>query len=361
MRDDLIGFVLGALDADEHEQIRRKVEQDGQLQQQVQQVQQCLQPLAGLRCDYDPPAGLAARTCDHLLALSGDLRRAGDVQGASPLRADLSAAPGTRSNPVERGSSGLWGSEVPAGFGVGRAWTLADFVVAAGVCLAASCLFFPALINSRYHSQLAGCQRNLQGLGQSLISYSDLTDGYFPAIPPSGNLSFAGVFAPKLAAKGLAPDRRVFLCPAKESTVVLRIPPLSEIAGAQGPQLVAFHRTMGGDYAYPLGFVHRGHLYGIRNQSRKNVPLLADAPIENLRNVSIGSHGRGQNVLFEDGRVAFLAQRQRPGAPQDDIFFNALGLAKAGVDRDDLVLGASYVSPLPVDEDDIFSLSGPAR
>ena len=45
MRDDLIGFVLGALDADEHDTIRRKVEQDQELQRQVEGVERCLRPL----------------------------------------------------------------------------------------------------------------------------------------------------------------------------------------------------------------------------------------------------------------------------------------------------------------------------
>ena len=371
MRDDLIGFVLGALDADEHEQIRRNVEQDRELQRQLQLVQRCLQPLAGLRDDQEaPPRGLAARTCQKLLLVSDETVEPGPGAPAGPtwiaLAAQLEAAQLEDVSSLETPRSEIadsdsavsepsgaspWGSDRLGSEGEYRSWTMADFVVAAGVCLAASCLFFPALINSRWHSQVAGCQNNFRQLGTALIDYSMGTDGYFPAIPPAGNLSFSGVFAAKLTAKGLAPDRRVFLCPAKGNTVtVLEIPPLSDIAAAQGPRLVNLHRTMGGDYAYTLGYVKQGHLYGIRNRGRENVAILADAPLENLRNVSIGTHGRGQNVLYEDGHLGYQVSRRRPGVPHDDIFFNDQGQVSAGLHADDAVLGASHVSPFPTVE-----------
>jgi hypothetical protein len=36
-----------------------------------------------------------------------------------------------------------------------RGWSLADGVVAAGIFFAAALLFFPAVVNSRHHAQLA--------------------------------------------------------------------------------------------------------------------------------------------------------------------------------------------------------------
>ena len=79
MRDDLIGFVLGALEPDEHEAIRQRAEQDRDLQRQVQFVERCLQPLALMRDDVSPPEGLAARTCQQLLAVSAE--RAEEIRG----------------------------------------------------------------------------------------------------------------------------------------------------------------------------------------------------------------------------------------------------------------------------------------
>jgi hypothetical protein len=336
MRDDLIGYLLGALDPDEHEQIRQKVELDAELQRKVQLVDRSLQPLAMVRDAVEPPCGLAERTC-QLLALT----EAGPCTEAKKQLETIL--------PVEVSRS-AWGADGGYAAQTARDWTMADFVVAAGICLAAACLFFPALANSRWHTQLAGCQDNMRQLGAALGDYSMTSGGYFPVIPPRGSLSYSGVYAAKLNAKGLVPDPRVLLCPAKGSTLLVRIPPLQDIAAAQGPPLVVLHRTTGGDYAYTLGYFQRGHLYGIRNQGRWNYAILSDAPLENLRNASIGTHGRGQNVLFEDGHVRFLATRKRPGRRTDDLFFNDRGYIRAGLHAEDSVLAPSPISPLPVME-----------
>ena len=76
--------------------------------------------------------------------------------------------------------------------------------------------------------------------------------------------------------------------------------------------------------------------------------ILADAPLENLRNSVITTHSRGQNVLFSDGHVRLVGTRWRPGAKNDDLFQNNLGDVRAGVNAEDFVLAPSQVSPLPV-------------
>ena len=104
---------------------------------------------------------------------------------------------------------------------------------------------------------------------------------------------------------------------------------------------------MGGDYAYPLGFVDQGRLKGVRNQGRSQFAILSDVPLQNVRNSSIGTHGRGHNVLFEDGHVMFLSKRLRPGSDGDDMFSNDQGAVRAGLHAQDCVLAPSDVSPLP--------------
>ena len=194
--------------------------------------------------------GLAERVCQAVDFVAG-----GESADAGPAgrRHDVSSFDGgdlDRSPSDEQASQAAWQAdpwvtprETPPGWGAdrlgdamqARQWTTADFVVAAGVCLAMACLFFPALSNSRYNMQLASCQNNMRKLAQSFDDYSRVAGGYFPVVPPAGNLSFSGVYAPKLVAKGLVDDGRVFLCPAKGSTVVLKFPPLQDIAAAQGP------------------------------------------------------------------------------------------------------------------------------
>jgi hypothetical protein len=226
---------------------------------------------------------------------------------------------------------------------------MADFVVAAGVCLAAACLFFPAIANSRYHSQLAICQNKMREIGIGLTDYSRSDErGMFPVVPTEGKLAVAGFYAPTLVENGFVNDSDLFYCPAKSQTVVLRIPHRKDVLSAEGSQLVSFHRSMGGDYAYTLGFVQDGKLHGIRNRNRTHYPVLSDEPREELTNSVISSHGRGQNVLFEDGHVAFLSTRNRPGVADDDMFRNYRGFQRAGIHSDDAVLAPSAVTPTPV-------------
>jgi prepilin-type processing-associated H-X9-DG protein len=354
MRDDLIGFVAGALDAPEHEEICRKMAHDDTLRQEVQRIQRCLSPLSWVREEVTPPAGLAARTCQCLAqwTVVADRSAAGrcDSEHSSDAAADRTEHESLTAALTPRpGWPSGWEASAGDRAAPSRQWTMADFVVAAGVCLAASCLFFPAIVNSRWRFQLQGCQNNMRELGTALIEYSGGPGGYFPLIPAQGPASVAGIYAPKLVAQGLVDDGRMFLCPAKGSTLVLRIPDMSEILRAQPPQLERLHRVMGGDYAYPLGYVSKGTLRGTRNRGQAQSALLGDAPLEHTRRVAIGTHGRGQNVLFHDGHVRFLTTRVRPDPehPGDDLFFNADGLQQAGVDPEDYVLAASHVRPLP--------------
>ena len=328
MRHDLVGFVVGALEANEHEEVQQKLEKDPQLKQHLSLVERGLEPLAWDRDKVVPPAGLASRTCEYIANL--------DSTGKTNLTC------------VESDGALTPASQTEASGGV-RRWTVADFVVAAGVCLAAACLFFPAIVNSRYHSQLAICQNKMKDVGRALVSYSQADErGMFPVIPNEGKLSVAGVYAPMLVENGHITDADKFYCPAKSQTVVLRIPHSKDVLSAEGNQLVSLHRSMGGDYAYILGFVKNGKLQGIRNRNRTHYPVLSDEPQEELTNSVISSHGRGQNVLFEDGHVAFLSTRNRPGVADDDMFRNYKGLQRAGIHSDDAVLAPSAVTPTPV-------------
>ena len=78
-----------------------------------------------------------------------------------------------------------------------------------------------------------------------MIDFSS-KDGYFPVIPASGNGSVAGIYAPTAGRNvALFVTDVLFLCPAKGSAVVVRIPRMQDIIAAQGPKLVTFHRRWG--------------------------------------------------------------------------------------------------------------------
>lgn len=321
MHDDLVGFLTGALDASEHNEIQKRLNNSPELREQLAKIERCLAPLSWDKDEPTPPIGLAEKTCKFVESRIEENK----VELASAHRGRIEA--------LAAESNG---------------WSFSDFIVAAGICLAAACLFFPAVLNSRYNARLAQCQNNMRQLGGALQQYASANNGYFPAVPAKGNLAFAGSYAAMLREKNLIDGSmsNVFNCPSRGKTVVIRIPRVQEINQANGPQLIMLQKNMGGDYAYSLGFMENGKLRGIKNLGRSRFVILADAPVGNLPRQSRGVHGRGQNVLFEDGHAAFLASRLRPGTKDDDFFLNDDGIVAAGCHSEDSVLAASPTPPL---------------
>src|SRR5690606_1768859 len=95
-------------------------------------------------------------------------------------------------------------------------WSMADLVVAAGVFLAATMLFWPALNQSRYAARVRTCQNNLRQIGMALTSYSEKYPGQFPAVEMNHRLNRGGVYALMLRQRGLLPESRVVICPSSE-------------------------------------------------------------------------------------------------------------------------------------------------
>ncbi len=105
---------------------------------------------------------------------------------------------------------------------------------------------------------------------------------------------------------------------------------------------------MGGTYGYTLGYADEdGNYKAIRNRGRSTFPIVADAPNLTLVTGQSANHrNRGQNVLFEDGRAAFLTTcRPCPGS-HDDLYYNDDGEVAAGKHPNDAVIGPSEASPL---------------
>ncbi|MCH2398031.1 MAG: hypothetical protein MK364_02895, partial [Pirellulales bacterium] len=83
MRHDLLGYLLGALDADERVAIEQQLKIDPQLREQLREYQARLCLLGMSDQDRDPPGGLAERTV-HAMA-PGD----GDSHATPAFRPDL--------------------------------------------------------------------------------------------------------------------------------------------------------------------------------------------------------------------------------------------------------------------------------
>jgi hypothetical protein len=320
MRQQLLGYLLGALDAPEQDRVEKQVQQDPQLCERLEELDASLEPLRQQRPLHVPPEGLAQRTCQFVereieqrhVALASD------------------------SNAAEASAAGR------------RRWSLNDMIVAGGVIAAAALLFFPAIASSRFQSQKTGCKDHLRRLHVALMQYADANHGFFPAVPPQGKLSFAGIYGPLLHHGGYAVEPSLFFCPAVMDTNDEErpdIPTLMELRARQGRTLAVLQRRSGGNYGYTLGIIVNGAYSGVRERGRVHFAVMADAPSAHLAGRQSDNHaGRGQNVLYEDGHVHFLLTCQ---SDCDNVFLSERNLVEAGRHWDDAVLGPSTASPIP--------------
>jgi hypothetical protein len=319
MREQLVGYVLGALDDHERRDVEAALadpQRGASLQRDLDVVRSAVAPLDRDRGPMGAPAGLAGRTLAFVAAQTAEPRPA--IRPLSP------AADVVRPR--------------------GRAWL--DRALMAATALAACVLVLPLVRQAVDDARERRKERNLQHLSNALQGYAE-AHGFYPTPPGEGPLSRAGLYAPTLVA-----DERIV---ADDGTVLVpgsalanrgrhRVPTLAELEAAVGtPRFEELVREMGGDYGYTLG--HRdeqGVLQPNRNRRRFDHPLLADDPDhtdEKSDNHPDGIH----HILYEDGHVARLrADGLHRG---DHLYRNHDGKVAAGTDADDAVIGDSEDKP----------------
>ena len=320
---DLVGFVLGALEPDEHARVAEAVQRSPVLQEAVDRLYGSLPKCEESWRSERPPSGLARRACEKVVEFDRTRDLMAKVEPARPLETKRL---------LPRSSS----------------WSWREMVVLAGTCLAVSMILLPSILNSRYQARIAMCQDNLRQVSIALHHYSQSHLGLLPAGDPSSSLGVAGAFGMILKDAELIEDR-VVLCPSSSwgSRKEFSIPSPAEVAQAEGPRLAQLQRKMGGTYAYTMGYYDQEGWHTPESRQRPYVMVMADT--NDLANSKYSTrHGsRGQNVLFEDGHTAFLQDCSAHLLGDDDsIYVNRFGLVAAGVDPLDTVLGPSFARPV---------------
>lgn len=324
MRENLLGYLLGALDGPEHEELKKQLENDPQLHSQLQKLEGHVEVLSCSHEDHHPPLGLAQRVCE---AIDCHCREEKNAPG--------------QATPV---------SLVAAGTPATARWTMADMAVAAGVFLAAALLFFPAIASSHRQAQIAACQNNLRQLGVALQHYCRKNDDCcYPKIDSQEEkypqLTAAGLYGPLLVANGGLTDMKLFMCPASDLPEGWRMPSIEELRKAKGRKLMVMMRNMGGSYAYSLGYMDDGVYRTPKNLKRVHFAILSDASNPNMPGRLSSHHGGcGQNVLFDDNHVQYvIGCKIKPCG--DNLFLNGHGRVAPGINADDTVLANSNASP----------------
>ncbi len=351
-QEELLGYVLGALDAQEQRDVQRLIDENPEIEEQLLQIKNSILPLDCLDAS-GPRPGLARRTCESVAgwqneselvpadssSLDSSIRAAFDVEAEGSLEedsiADAEAQPRLRPSVSQR-------------FLHPNTWSVPDVMVGVALIAIMAGILFPAISYTRYNSRIASCQNNMGQLGMALMSFSSAHEGQFVAIPRDGKLSNIGCVGPILKDSGYIEDDSVFACAGVASDTPIMIPSCDQVENSHcAKQSEHYRQTMCGDYGYTMGYEEDGEYQPPRNMGRTNVVLVADRPSCLPGRVSVNHGGKGQNLLFEDGHVEFVVG---PAYGGDAIFENDYGVVGPGSHPRDNVIAPSHLSLVQAEE-----------
>lgn len=323
VEENLIGYVLGALDEDAHREVEEHLRAHPGDQQKVENLRQALEPLAADREEeIEPPSGLVIST----LAMVAE-------QECKPLP----QAPKILSS----SSSRSW-------------WRRSDVAAACFLLILLGGLGTVWLFKGWQQSDLVECQSNLREIHAALVEYAkNQPDTGFPRIEKEGPLSFAGAYVPMLRDNGALQGQVSIACPVhgKRRPAEISCQNLKEWYSTDRPRYERAIQDPGGSYAYSLGYWNGNQVRELTLGSGLDMaPILADCPsfgatAPQSEGNSMNHRGEGQNVLFVGGHVRFCRARN-VGINRDDIYLNQKNRIQAGLNAQDTVLGASSARPM---------------
>jgi hypothetical protein len=322
VREQLLGYLLGALDDSEAESVAARLQQRADLRRELTRLRKWLDRIEAAIPDHAPPPGLARRTCAFVFAQAKRVtRRTAAAQPMTPLR-----TPPT------------WAGRVH--------WL--DISVTAAVLVLAALVVLPAVHYSRFQARLAACQDNLRQVGTSLAQYSERHNGRLPSAAAEGRLAVASTYAPTLLSSGLLLENRPVVCP--DSPLVkprsFPVPSAEEFQAAADNEAERLLPQISSGYRYYVGSANHRDVEPIKDLQRSYCAVIADAPSEQQPNHrSLNHGGQGQNVLFEDGHVEFLTLLQSSGSA-DDSSTNEDHLVAIGVHRNESVVAPGGTTPI---------------
>jgi len=347
IHEDFLGYLLGALEPHEMRRVARLLQENPAAREQLAEIQLALEPLEGASEPVaEPSEGLVSRTMANL----------------PPLPDQRSPTDHHHRSTTDHQSNATFDSLIPMHSEIEvtethhRSWL--DWVGGAAAAAAILGLLIPSLAEGRFEARKVACQAQLRQLGTAITQFVNRDRQHrLPAVAESGPEAFAGVYAVRLGETGLLPDASLRWCPSlatpKPNAITLTsidsVESLEDLYRASPDCLRQIQRFAGGHYAYTLGVVDEHRLRSPRFEARSSFAVMSDAPPagfngrDDLRRLT--SHGgEGINVLYEDGRVQFVALPTLDAMP-DHPLLNNRGKAEAGVNIDDASLAPSWVAP----------------
>jgi hypothetical protein len=254
MDENLIGYLLDALDERERQQVEIDLQRCPETRARLFSLKRALMPLAADRDAPLPPTDLLVRTLARIA--QHECGGATAPQTAEHLPRAPAISPSTWSH------ARSW-------------WRRADVLAAACMLIMATGIGLTVLGRARSAAMIADCQNNLQQLFVALEQYRDVR-GQFPDVPQGSQRSMV----PVLADAGN----------------------LAESEFAPGSACVP------ACYTYPLGYRDAtGNYHPPGADARvllSQLPIMADQASGDVLSFC-SNHGTiGQNVLYSDGHVS---------------------------------------------------------
>lgn len=324
---DLLGYLLGALDAEEQDSIQAQLDSDADLREALALIEdnQVLPPR--MSPDTPFPAGLGRRTLEFVTKATGGLPPPEPKVGLSePTLHEINSV-AVRS----------------------RRFGWLEFAVSTVACSIFAVVLIPSIYNARFEANVTECLSNMRNVGFAFRNYMEDHHGEGPVIPRSGKEAFAGYYAPKFFEGGYVDDPAVFSCPGSSRTrpTISHFPSLAEVNHASGKVLEDLKERAGGDFCWPLGFLDiNGELRGPQLGIDGARLLMSDITKNSGFMNRSANHGGGvTNVLFDDCH----AETVRAECPllHKATFQNDVSMVAAGVSIKDISLGPSQAAPIP--------------
>lgn len=335
MHEDLLGYLLDALEPDEMRRVAELLRNDPEARRQLAEIERSLKPLEE---EYQPaeppPEDLVERTLAMLPPLP-------ESDTSSPL---VTLAPMQRSIEAPKSAAATWVDWIGG-------------TAAAAVILG---LLLPSLAEGRFEARKIACQDHLRQLGLAITNFVYRSEqNRLPAVAEWGSESFAGVYAIRLNEVRLMDDPTIRWCPSLDQLPIQnassgivgpdKVVTLEQLRRATAEELIEIQRMAGGHYTYNLGVMEQDRLSPPRFESRTSFAVMSDAPLQGMsqftqQDIRFGHSGSGINVLFEDGRVQFIPVSSLSSLP-DHPLLNRRGDVEAGVDVNDAALAPSSRPP----------------
>ncbi|MCC6508665.1 MAG: hypothetical protein IT423_06140 [Pirellulaceae bacterium] len=324
--EEIIQYLLNEADAVLARRVEVALQSDPKIAVRMHELRAALGLLDSLRASIDPPDDLVARTLARIDQVDDSQvddkhadEKGADAEPQEVHQFDHSVLEQAALIAARQGAQHLSSATHVrlrgADWSTGTARSnrhLWDSVFLTLSVASLVCLMLPLMLEARSLSRRLKCAENLHILGNGLTQLAMLSpERRFPAIPTEGLERFAGRFVLQLKDHDLleSPSNlRCFSIPGTETSPpsIVCIPSTDLYLQAGSAQQAMWREELGGDYAYNFGVIDNGRVVGPRLEGRAQLAILADAPkIQGDRDEFYAHDGRGINIYYEDGHVAF--------------------------------------------------------